>query len=660
MRSFPESSTQSVAADAGSPSAGRFTTRRPPAIADRPVVSVVVLLLSVLLSAAVSVVGGEKTPTNTKSAAVKNSTEGTDAGRQAAVALNYCRAAFHRIRKYPSRRVLIEEREKLLNNLNLSGIADEEVVRLYTAVLDEIGQVRIEEGERKFIQRQYRRTLGHQIFGSAIAFGTQVATSQYLAAVQTGARSWWDYRTLSWSRDFDRWRIEKKRIGAVVNKSSQFLDTFWKMIRKKQISDRWLVRDTDLDKLETAMREPDAAVRLRVLRRMEQFMECYPPYWYYVARTQQALGKLSAAAITYGRMQSLETGHFRKDDMLAAGLANRAVIQDYLGQPVAVETARTALKHSTDSWEVNLTCARVLERHGDFAAAEDAILRNLDVGLERAHSLVQLLDLYYRAHKRKKLVARLNDPLTVAELPADVLIRCAVRVGQKRLPKTASQYLVASLGADFDLHFGRDDFVVTATTNWNSIGHRMSLQVGAETFLRPSVRLKKDRLRIRFRRILDVATPLQPLPNLPIVSLICATAGQPEIRIYLGRHADPAGIIVAAPISHTGRIGKRLAALNAKESVLQIVAIDVGSERLLFRPTAGLPPVVTQTQTAQSRPANRPKQSPVRTDRTAKTPTSHPPTVGHPPAPPVRQTVELLPPPPDAAESPTADHTDTP
>ena len=308
------------------------------AIADRPVVSVIVLLLTVLLSAAVSVVGAEKSAAD------------ADARQQAAVALNYCRASFHRIRKYPSRRVLVEEREKILNNLNLSGIADEEVVRLYTAVLDEIGQVRIEDGERKFIQRQYRRTLGHQIFGSAVAFGAQLATSQYMAAVRTGARSWWDYRTLTWARDLDRWQIEKKRIGAVVNKSSHFLDTFWKMTRKKQIPDRWLVRNTDLDKLEAAMQEPDAQVRLRVLKRMEQFMECYPPYWYYVARTQQALGQLSSAAITYGRMQTLETGHFRKDEMLAAGLANRAMIQNYLGQADAAQTARTAIKHSTDAW----------------------------------------------------------------------------------------------------------------------------------------------------------------------------------------------------------------------------------------------------------------------------------------------------------------------
>src|SRR5690606_8513852 len=102
---------------------------------------------------------------------------------------------------------------------------------------------------------------------------TEVATQQYVAAVRTGAHSWWDYRTLGWHRDLDVWKVERERMIAVVDKSSLFLDTFWKLTRKHPIPDRWLVRSDDLDRLEEALREPDLEVRLRVLRRMEPFME---------------------------------------------------------------------------------------------------------------------------------------------------------------------------------------------------------------------------------------------------------------------------------------------------------------------------------------------------------------------------------------------------
>src|SRR5262249_18711450 len=67
--------------------------------------------------------------------------------RAAAVALNYSRAALHHIRQNPSKRVLYEEQEKILNHLNLNGVADEEVLKLYSGVLDEISQIQIADRE---------------------------------------------------------------------------------------------------------------------------------------------------------------------------------------------------------------------------------------------------------------------------------------------------------------------------------------------------------------------------------------------------------------------------------------------------------------------------------------------------------------------------------
>ncbi|HID24127.1 MAG TPA: hypothetical protein EYP14_17240, partial [Planctomycetaceae bacterium] len=315
-------------------------------------------------------------------------------GRATAVALNYCRAAFHRIRKYQSKRVLLEEQQKILDNLDLNGIDDEDVIRLYSAVLDEIGDIQIAERERKFFKDQFRRTMSRRLTVNAFVMAGQVATGQFASAVRTGVNSWWDYRDLGLRRDLDVWKVDRQRIQALVDKSSAFLDTFWKLAKKRSIPDRWLVRGDDLDRLEEAVCESDPAVRLRILKRMERFMECYPPYWYHVARTQQALGQLLAASDTYERLVDLGAGHFRKDDMLASALANRAIIQEYLEEPDAAKTAREALQFSTGVWEANLMCAYVLLRHGLRDEAEDAILRNLDVGLEEDRSLVALLSLY--------------------------------------------------------------------------------------------------------------------------------------------------------------------------------------------------------------------------------------------------------------------------
>lgn len=385
---------------------------------------------------------------------------------QAAVALNYCRTSFHRIRRFPIRFVLAEEQEKILNNINLDGIADHEVIVLYTSVLDEINQIPMAHYERKVANQYYDSLQQRKIIGDILAIGADVATAHYGAAVQTGVTSWWDYRVMDYQQQADVLKIDKSRLASVVQKSALFLDTFWQMAQKKRIPDRWLVRGDDLDALDQAMHEPNPEVRLRILKRMEPFMEAYPPYWYYVARTQQELGQLFAALNTYTRVVALGTSHFRKDDMLATALANKAGIQDYLRQPSAAETAEKALTYSTDVWETNLICAQVLRHNHKYTAAEDAVLRNLDVQLETDKSRAFLVSLYDVADRRDKLLRQLSDPQIVATIPAPILLRCSARLGKDATPPHVLRTIVNSLEAHPRFQFGQDELVLRAAPTW--------------------------------------------------------------------------------------------------------------------------------------------------------------------------------------------------
>jgi len=400
-----------------------------------------------------------------------------------AVTMNYCRASFHRIRKTPSKRVLLEEQAKILNNLNLRGIDDQEVISLYSAVLDEVGRETIAEKEKIVIQDGYRYNLRQQALSKAFILGAEVGTAQYVSAVRTGANSWWDYRNLTTSRDVDTWKVDKSRMTEVVDKSSRFMDTFWKLAQKKQIPDEWLVRGDDLDRLEAAAEEQDPQVRLRVLQRMERFMTCYPPYWYHLGRTQQALGKLAEAAQTYEHLRTLGHGHFRKDDMLSAALANRAVILSSLREPGALQSARQALEYSNTCWQANLVCAQVLAQHHEYAEAEDATLRNLDVALEQQQSLASLLSLYCETDDHAKLTARLKNPETVSLVATPVLLRCAAELGTEKLPPPAMHQIVCSLYG-FE-QTGRQQLSFVVQPNWELDNAAASLSQGGIDFTSP-------------------------------------------------------------------------------------------------------------------------------------------------------------------------------
>jgi hypothetical protein len=448
-----------------------------------------------------------------------------------AVALNYCRAAFHHIRKTPTKAMLVQQQQQILNNLNLDGINDPEIIRLYTAVLDEIGDIEIADRERSLMQQQYRRNLTRKITWDALAFGTQIATANVGGAVKTGADSWWDYRNETIRHERDVLRVDTKQLDGVVQKSSMFLDTFWKLAQNRKIPDRLLVRGADLDRLDEAMQQQDPEVRLRILARMEPFMEAYPPYWYYVARTQQAMAQWADATDTYRRLAELGDGHFRRDDMLATGLANRAAIEDFLGQDTAVATAEEALKYSTEVWEANLLCARVLERHERLAAAEDAILRNLDVGLETHHSRICQVSLYYHSGQQQKLADVLTDQQVVSTLPMSVVIRCAALLGPEKTPSQVRRVVAGSIEGRPRVNFGTDDFLLTASPAWQLDRAEARLIYNGQEVRATDPNLTETSHQLRFATPRNWGNPFRRAGTRPQVSVLLTYPDATTIRI---------------------------------------------------------------------------------------------------------------------------------
>jgi hypothetical protein len=388
------------------------------------------------------------------------------ARRQTAVALNYCRAALHRIRRNPHKQVFVEEQQRILNNLNLNKIADPEVITLYRAVLDEISQVEVSQRERKMIGERFKQGAQRQLATSFFVIGAQVATGQVGNIIQSGANSWWDYRNQKQRGNQDIWNVDRTEYDSLMSRSSTFLDSFWKLTQKNSIPDSWLVRDQDLDQLAVVLREKDGERRLRMLKRLERFMTCYPPYWYYTARTQQQLGRLDEAMETYRRLIEIGSGHFRQDDMLAGSLANMALIQESGNDPEATQTALRISEHSNRNWEANLVCAWVLGRHALHREAEDLILCNLDDQLEISQSTIALVSLYYHTNDRTRLAELLEDDRVVKSVPVPGLLLCARLLGSDKLPRPASHRLASSLRAEYRPGLRSDVIVLRAAAGW--------------------------------------------------------------------------------------------------------------------------------------------------------------------------------------------------
>lgn len=460
-----------------------------------------------------------------------------DSRRRTAVTLNYCRAALHRIRRAPGKSVMLEEQQRILNNLDLNQIDDPEVITLYRSILDEIGQVEISDRERVVIEEQFRRGAQRKMGTDIFVIGAQAVTGQVGSVIQTGANSWWDYRNTQVKRDSELWQVEKTQFSTFMTRSSTFLDSFWKLSRKNEIPDKWLLRDQDLDQLADVLEEKDGERRLRMLARMERFMECYPPYWYYVARTQQQLGRLEDAALTYERLTSLGQGHFRQDDMLAGSMANLALIQNGNHDPRAVETAMASIGFSNRNWEANLVCAWVLGRHGKYDSAEDLILCNLDEDLETEQSSVALVSLYYHSEDRARLAQLLEDDLLLTRVPVPGLLLCARLLGPNRLPTQAQAFLSSTLLAT-RRQSGRGNAIsVAAAAGWKLSDAEAQISDGLQIFHTAGHRPTPHGVEMNFTTALDTKSDGGMGESLKMTLRYPAT---PTIHVVLAAGPEPA------------------------------------------------------------------------------------------------------------------------
>jgi len=483
--------------------------------------------------AAADTVTAEQKAAEAKAAEAKKVEEERKQRVKLAVALNYCRASFHRINKYQTKDVLYQEQQRILNNLDLSSIDDVEVIKLYTDVIQEINQIQLVDSEEKIIEQRHRRDFAERFFFNTFAISANVATLNYLGAVQTGARSFWDYQATANKAENDTWKLEKGHLTSLTAKTSNFIETSWKLARDRKIPDEWLIRDRDIEQMYETLQEPDLETRLRILKRKEPFLQCFPPYYYYIGRLEQSLGKLQDAAETYRKLRDLEKGHMRRDDMLAAGLANLAAIEHHFGDPRAVQTAQLALQESGEVWEANLVCAGILTEAGKFTVAEDAVLRNLDVALETHSSRNSLAIVYAASGNAEKLATHLNDREFVASLRAPVLLKCALAMGSKGMPVPASQKLLASLQGHVKLSNGRDDLVISASDEWMLGGAHLKISYDGRVLGRPQVSHHNGQLQMVYQNVFEVGSPWRQTHQVRPLVMEVTFPDQPSVAFEL-------------------------------------------------------------------------------------------------------------------------------
>ncbi len=212
------------------------------------------------------------------------------------LALNMAIVSINRIITTQDRIVLEQEYQNIINNLSLENIeSDHDMTALYRDMMSVISRKRLHDEDAEFLQGRYDRMeekFMKDTLGSIKPSGSNIFSFVVSLAVKSMS-SYFSYKysksEIAEGLNGERWKLTKEDITDCNQLQERLLNSSWNLLRQYKLPDNYRLVQRSLDDFYKAVSETEQKRKLRMLRALEKDFRVYPPYWYYRARTAQAL-----------------------------------------------------------------------------------------------------------------------------------------------------------------------------------------------------------------------------------------------------------------------------------------------------------------------------------------------------------------------------------
>lgn len=400
--------------------------------------------------------------------------------RRAAYALNMCTVSISQIIDYDDLNILEQEYDTILNNLDLEKIPkDEALLRILRQLLDTITYFKIQEGDRKFIEREYQEKMRNALWAAVPNFGVFVAgtdpyTMAFSLASQVGV-GYMNYRRNKneylLQREKEEWKLQRAAIEQFNALRRELFDTAWRLADTYGFQDEYRLTERQINQYNKILMDTDDIRKYERLDSIKEKFAAYPPFWYFFGNAANYIAENKLLDISEElrldyRKKAVE--HFEKyrefehirvlrEDSIAAscllehvdillGMGNYEPYRDKV-----LDMIREAIRMSGGSNEVLELCAIAYLRIREDAEAAKILRVLVNEDYNKVLNGQLLSGLYAREHNRKGyevLCQRVNpqylypisvDEQSVSEAEADFIHR------QRELLKKKYKCVLADL-----------------------------------------------------------------------------------------------------------------------------------------------------------------------------------------------------------------------
>lgn len=299
---------------------------------------------------------------------------------RAAYALNLCTVSVSQIIDYDDIEILEQEYEMILNNLNLENMPkDEALLNILKRILDVITFFRIQDGDKKFIDKEYQHKMKNAVwtavpnFGLIVAGGNPITMAISLAS-QVGI-GYMNYRRMKAENQLEEeranWKLQRAAIEQLNGLCRELFDTAWRLADEYKFPDEYRLTEKQIKQYNTILMDTDPIRKYERLDSIKDKFKAYVPFWYHFGNTANQIAqnpkfskttrnKYYEAAINYFEIffRINDKNILREDQILAAcaleyiDLLNAEKDADKINQLLEL-----AIRNAGEQWDVLQLCA---------------------------------------------------------------------------------------------------------------------------------------------------------------------------------------------------------------------------------------------------------------------------------------------------------------
>ena len=341
------------------------------------------------------------------------------------LALNYAIMSIYRVEKIPSKVTVDEEYNGIINNLAVGNITDDqELIDLFTSMMDAYTEDKLEAKDRELIRRQYEtqvnaaflkvKPLSHIRTEVAISTAREVGNAlkdgltsdddskkgffntllslggaafngiaEYNLALQANERM--RMQAKSEEQEFMQQRmtgelaLTKEKIRRFNGLKKNLLNAEWRLLRKYNLPDDARLPEETISQFYAFISDKDIAKALRTAKRLKSNFNYYPPFWFYYGKTALENGNTELARDCFEKFEKQSRRILRKDQFAAATARYKIFTLRNSEQDEAKKLLGVIEKNSAqDDWNNYLFCALQWYILGDKAKSDDLLQRNID------------------------------------------------------------------------------------------------------------------------------------------------------------------------------------------------------------------------------------------------------------------------------------------